>query len=267
MNKCSYPICIAHLALFGIMTFAFPGCRSLKSSTAAELPKNKVPFESLTSQSLIERLMDDQKCPYFSAQGQLEVDHEGTHFDAAISVKSVRDSACTISLKKLGIELSRVLISRDSFVLLDRTQQIYYSGSIEELMDTYHLPIDFYMLQDLLLSGYILIDDMNYELSNTDGYYVLKGLRESGSSELHCDPYTLRPMHFIIENNENRTLISALRYSAGSTCTIPSEWTIRSDIKSGHKLLKAHIEWSQVSTKALSELKFSIPKHYTRETR
>ena len=266
MNTCSHQKHIAGLVLLVITLWVFNSCRSSRGSGTPELTKNKVPFETLSVHSLRQQLLAQKECKYFSAQGQIEIDHEGTHFDAGLTLKTVRDSVCIITSKKLGIELSRVLITKDSFVMLDRTQQISYSGSVEELTFNYHLPIDFKVMQDLFVSGYTFIEGMTYELHNSADYYILKSARAHESSEIWCNPYTLRPIHFITENQDSRIQLTPQRYDTKTHCTVASEWTIESQMIHQNKSLKAHIEWREVSTKALSDLKFSIPKHYTRET-
>jgi len=62
------------------------------------------------------------------------------------------------SINKLGIEAFRLQITRDSVKILDKLKKIARLRSVSYLQEQVHLPLDFSILQDMLIGNPIYVD-------------------------------------------------------------------------------------------------------------
>jgi len=113
--------------------------------TLAQVAKNHIDFQTFSSR---------MKVHYEGGDGK---DYE---FNAFIHIK--KDSLIWLSINAgLGIEAFRVLITPDSVKILDKLKKIARLRSVSFLQEDIHLPVDFKILQDLLIGNPIYLDSSN----------------------------------------------------------------------------------------------------------
>jgi len=129
-------------------------CKVTKKAEAAPPPVR--PKGSLVNEvfdSVISRQFDFE---WLAAKAQVDyTDKTGETNSFDINIRMRRDSVIWISITPLlGIEAARVLINRDSLVLLDRVHKEWKVRSFEYLGDMLRTPVDFDMVQAVLLGNY-----------------------------------------------------------------------------------------------------------------
>jgi len=72
-----------------------------------------------------------------------------------INVRIRKDSVIWISASLIGIEGGRIYITRDSVQVLDKLHREYYAGDFAYLSKRLNVPVNFDMLQALLLGNYL----------------------------------------------------------------------------------------------------------------
>jgi hypothetical protein len=76
------------------------------------------------------------------------------------TIKIQKDSLIWISVNPgIGIELARIVLSRDSVKIIDKINSTYYIGDYEYFNRNYKIQIDFFLLQSILLNKYFQYDD------------------------------------------------------------------------------------------------------------
>lgn len=166
---------IAHMArplpLLLLLPLFLSFCRTVKPilPERAELPPR-------SAERLLERLLDASEPPqYYSAKVDMEylVDGEGRNFKAQL--RSVRDSALWVSVTPLlGIEVARMLLTRDSLHLLDKLGDRFFTGSTSEAGAHFGITPQLELLQQALMGAAIGLDaDEKFRSDREDGMYVL----------------------------------------------------------------------------------------------
>jgi Domain of unknown function (DUF4292) len=72
-----------------------------------------------------------------------------------INVRIRKDSVIWISASLIGIEGGRIYITRDSVQVLDKLHKEYYAGDFAYLSQRLNVPVNFEMVQALLLGNYL----------------------------------------------------------------------------------------------------------------
>ncbi|MBD2713925.1 DUF4292 domain-containing protein [Microvirga sp. STR05] len=92
---------------------------------------------------------------FLSAKGKAQFDYQGNQQAANINVRIRKDSVIWISASLIGLEGVRAYITRDSVQVLDKLHREYYAGDYAYLSKRLNVPVNFDMLQALLLGNYL----------------------------------------------------------------------------------------------------------------
>ncbi|MBK8485062.1 MAG: DUF4292 domain-containing protein [Saprospiraceae bacterium] len=139
-----------HLALLISLFIYSTGCRSSRPSANANKDTLLPTLPELPLDSLLTHIMAAQNIQLLSMKGEIEYENKNENLDAKISLYSMKDSFCLLILKKLGIEVSRILITKDSIQIIDRLNQEYITGIYNNLIAYYQVPFPFYAIHDIL---------------------------------------------------------------------------------------------------------------------
>lgn len=126
-------------------------CRAPK-----EIVKEKVKFEHFSTKELLEKLeINEFKFETLSAKANITfTDEKETSFKANLRIK--KDSAIWMSITPaLGIEMARVLITKDSVLFMDRIHNKYFVGDFAYLNKMFDVDMDYNMLEALLVGNSI----------------------------------------------------------------------------------------------------------------
>jgi hypothetical protein len=131
-------------------------CRVSKKAEAAPPPAK--PKASLASEVFDSVMSHQFEFEWLTAKAQVDyTDKTGETSSFDVNIRMRRDSVIWISITPLlGIEAARVLINRDSLVLLDRVHKEWKVRSFEFLTDMLRTEVDFDMMQAVLLGNYFM---------------------------------------------------------------------------------------------------------------
>ena len=166
------------IALAGLLAGVAAGCRSAKKiqkvmaipirkDTVLESHDSAQPVRDLKADSLqlIHATLDQLTRNHidfttFSAHTKVHYEgSDGKDYELNAFIRIQKDQMIWISVNAaLGIEAMRMLITPDSVKVLDRLKKIARLRSLSYLQDEVHLPVDFKILQDLLLGNPIFVD-------------------------------------------------------------------------------------------------------------
>ncbi|UOQ78643.1 DUF4292 domain-containing protein [Hymenobacter sp. 5516J-16] len=88
---------------------------------------------------------------FLAAKGKAQFDQQSGN----INVRIRKDSVIWISASLIGVEGGRIYITRDSVQVLDKLHREYYAGDFAYLSKRLNVPVNFDMLQALLLGNYL----------------------------------------------------------------------------------------------------------------
>ncbi len=123
----------------------------------------------MAKQTLIK--IGSNKIDFNTFQAKIKVQYEGAESSdqATANVRIKKDSLIWVMLTgPLGIEGMRMLISKDSVVLMNKLKKTVQYRTIDYLKESTEIPFDFATLQDLLIGNPIFLDSNVVSYKYTD---------------------------------------------------------------------------------------------------
>ena len=251
----------------GQKTVATPGTVNLPAEQAdslfAKVQQHEFQFEWLTAKASVE---------YTDANNQQ------TSF--TVNLRAANDSLLWLSVTPLlGIEVVRVLITRDSIYLLDRLHNTYIVRDYRFLEDMLKTPVRFDMLQAILTGNYfsgieggkiisVYEESPYYILSTLPKLKTLRATEEKDPNHPQVQDYWIDTSSRMVktrieDDNLKRTLtIDYPEYTAHGDTFFPK--IIRLNIEAS-KPSRITIEYNKYNTDGPLSFPFSVPEKYSRE--
>ncbi|HEX2682967.1 MAG TPA: DUF4292 domain-containing protein, partial [Ferruginibacter sp.] len=162
---------VSTLSILGILILSVTSCRTVKQINKAIAPKDSTAVV-LIDQSKVDSIMMIRKTienlnknyiDFKTFNAKIKVDYQdnnGKQPDVTAIVRVIKDSAIWISLTAsfLNIEIYRVLITKDSVVLINKQDKEVQFRSIDYLQEVTQIPFDYKTLQDLLIGNPVFVD-------------------------------------------------------------------------------------------------------------
>ena len=184
----------------------------------------------------------------------------------SVTVKMRKDSVIWLSVKKLGFEVARALITPDSIIIIDRLAREYYLEDIGYIQKSYNIPASMNTLQSILLGNPVFFDPQGLSLEKKELSWHLFGKDENMERHFYLEATNLflQMMQFddiredqklnyelsdyrTLDDNQNFSYIRKLAVES------PDTGPVTIDIK----ITKAELNVPQ-------NIKFTIPERYTR---
>jgi hypothetical protein len=150
---------------------------------------------------------------WFSAKAKFEITqgNDKTEFTASFRIRN--DSAIWVSISPaLGLEVARVLITRDSIRVIDRLNKEYYSKDYSFFKTYTSLPVDLITLQNLIEGNPLFVDGKQFEVTRTDSSYLLKWEEQMTSNSLTLDNRYRNLLQNIMDGPAKSVSVTAEQY-------------------------------------------------------
>lgn len=259
MNK--YPLQFVALLALAWLLLLSSGCGTARNlSNTTETPENRANF-------LHEQVLKNQlDARWLDARATISVENDGKTISLAASIKMCRDSVIWLNVKKMGFELARALVTRDSVYVIDRINNSYSVAPLSMLEETLQLPAELSLLESLLLGNpfFFVTDNLQYA-SETDSY-ALFAENEQTSNRLWFDPqkHKLQRMLLLDKTAGRQLEMSLLNYnqlSAGQNFSHLRRFQVGEQQLGSATML---IEFTKVSLDEPTSINFEIPERYER---
>lgn len=236
------------------------GCSAARK--AAGPLKGEATPEYLLSQLSLNRLQPE----WFEGKARIDYNDGSQSVSAAATIQMKRDSLVLMSVRKLGLELARVLVTPDSVYVLDRINNEYMVEPLDFLAQSYSLPAGLPQLQDFILGNVILLDATGFKAVPAEQAFRLSGNSKGIESEYWvANPgFTLQKMAFNDTRNEQK--ISVLLEDFKQLADNRNFSYLRHVELDGRYSGKAQVglKFSSVELDIPKDIRFEIPKRYTR---
>ncbi len=249
------------LLFLGIL-FSLSACGASKKLGKADL-KNP------TSEALL-KVMAARKMEvdWLEAKARMDFSDERQSVKFNATIRMQKDKLVWIAIKKLGLEVGRVLIRPDSAFVIDRLNGEYYAEPLTWVERTYNIPADFKTIQELLLGNPVFFQTAGYQLASETDYFQLSGQGGGLSSRMKIQKadLTLREMYFEDAPNQRhiRCALDSYEVLAGDR---KFSYLRQLELKSpATGRMAVGIQFSDVEINVPKEIKFEIPNKYTRQT-
>lgn len=119
----------------------------------------------------------------------LDTPDEGVSGKSYIRMK--KDSIIWASVKKIGIEAVRTLITKDTYIAANRLDKTYQKGSTEDVFAKMGLSLGFKDMQQAIFGNIILPDSNTISLEKEGVYYVVKSTEQDLQLKYWVNSYDL----------------------------------------------------------------------------
>jgi Domain of unknown function (DUF4292) len=251
-------------------------CKTVKQINKAIAPKDTsavviIDQSKADSILMIKRTMDNLKHNYidfktFSAKIKVDYqDNKGKQPDVTAIVRIIKDSAIWISLTAsiLNIEIYRVLIKRDSVILLNKQDKEVQYRSLDYLQEVTQIPFDYKTLENLLIGNPVFIDSniVYYKKTDNQILFSMVGNYFKNLLTLSSENYFLT--HSKLDDVDiTRSRTADLTYADYENKTGYNFSTYREITVSEKNKLDIRLNYKQYEFNKELSVSFNIPKNY-----
>jgi hypothetical protein len=220
---------------------------------------------------MIKRTMENLKHNYidfktFSAKIKVDYqDNKGKQPDVTAIIRIIKDSAIWISLTAsiLNIEIYRVLIKRDSVILLNKQDKEVQYRSLDYLQEVTQIPFDYKTLENLLIGNPVFIDSniVYYKKTDNQILFSMVGNYFKNLLTLSSDNYFLT--HSKLDDVDiTRSRTADLTYADYENKTGYNFSTYREITVSEKNKLDIRLNYKQYEFNKELSVSFNVPKNY-----
>lgn len=266
-------------AAFLVLVLTLLSCKTVKKINKAIAPKDTVSAiitveTNMDSLLRIQRTITNLNRNYisfktFNAKIKVEYqDSKGKQPDVTAIVRIIKDSAIWVSLTAsfLNIELYRVLVTKDSVILLNKQEREVQFRSLDYLQEVTQIPFDYKTLEDMLVGNPVFTDSNIVYYKETESQVLFSMVGQYFKNLISLSPDTYRLMHSKLDDvdiNRNRT--ADLTYGDYENKTGFQFSTYREITVSEKNKLDIQLNFKQYEFNKELSVSFNIPKNYTRK--
>src|SRR5687768_971385 len=126
-----------------------------KCTTTRQATDNPVILSGISDADEMLQLVQATNLPYewYSSTGTGTLDWDDQRISAKVNVRIRKDSVIWVQISKLGIEVGRILVTRDSAFFINRFEQKYGRYGIAQFFKKFNMPADFSMFTKVFTGG------------------------------------------------------------------------------------------------------------------
>ena len=268
---------ISSACILSVLIFSVFSCKTVRQINKAIAPKDStaviiIDQSKVDSLLMIKKTIENLNRNYinfktFSAKIKVDYqDNKGKQPDVTAIVRIIKDSAIWISLTAsfLNIEIYRVLITKDSVVLLNKQEKEVQYRSIDYLQEVTEIPFDYKTLQDLLIGNPVFLDNniVYYKKTENQILFSMVGKYFKHLLTLSSDNYYLT--HSKLDDVDmSRSRTADLTYGSYENKTGFNFSAYREITVSEKNRLDIKLNFKQYEFNKELSVSFNIPKNYT----
>ncbi|MCK4662675.1 MAG: DUF4292 domain-containing protein [Bacteroidales bacterium] len=195
------------------------------------------------------------------------------------NIRIKNDSIIWISVKPLlGIEMFRIVITKDSLKYINRIEKNYYCSNTDLIKKKYFENYKYEYLQDILTNSIINFYGKktknylkkNYKLEINKNNYCIKNVKNKIDdnsfllSELHVKPdtYKINEIRFKSENSEQELIVKYKDFDKLDEFIYPKNVDI--EVIDDKNIFNLKINYDKINLNRSLKFPFSISKKYTK---
>ncbi len=277
---------LAAALLIFFSDFSFVGCKSKKNIVKTEdvvindTLTGRCHLAFKTAKALTKHIKEnafDYTWIYAKANAEVKIDSEDYSLD--IKVRGKKDSALLISIQYiLGIEIAKVLITRDSVRMVIYPKKQFFKGDFNYINELLNADLDFDVIQAVLFGNYAEFDDDETKLKpvtdrqnchylvSTERKRRLRKISQGSELKKSLQTMTLNPDNFKILKNEFIDVSTNQRFLA-----VYENFTMKDSVYAPHhvnidiaaqKKVNLKIDYVRIEKNQPQKLSLNIPPKY-----
>ena len=215
------------------------------------------------------RRIDSNRIDFRTFSAKVNVDYsggDGKKYDVNANIRMYRDSAIWIAVNALlGIDAMRLYVTRDSVKLLDKLNKTYTARSVDYLQEVTSLPLNLYILQDLIMGNPVFLDSNIVSYTVTNSRVSMLSLGRFFKNLLTLNEPDKAVLHIKLDDvDPTRSRTAELTYSDYETKRGVPFSTRRRIVVAERNRLDIKLEFKQYEFNQEVSFPFSIPKNFER---
>lgn len=151
----------SRLLLFLVLIVFFSSCKKDLSTTKSK-KKEAVNIEEIDFD-------------YFTTKTKVKYSEGDKQVNGTANIRIKKDSLIWISISpSIGIEASRISITKDTAIVINRMEKEYYIFTYEEISRYFNFKIDYEMIQSILLGNLVRPLKDNSKVAKEGEYFLVK---------------------------------------------------------------------------------------------
>lgn len=234
--------------------FLFSACTTLKNTSSSALPYKSNTFLVKKSQQ------NNLNYQWFSAKMSGNVIVNDKSFPLNANIRIQKDSVIWISATALlGIEAVRLLITPDSFQMVNRLNSTYISSDISTLSKRFGINFSFYELQNKLL-GDLDLQQLKWKVASDSTNYILANTTNHTQTEVRLNPSFFGVQWSQEQLPKNSMLLNYSNFTSFEQGFLAQKVSL--DIMQEDKKMELNYSYSKIVLDQKKKVKFTIPKGY-----
>ncbi len=239
----------------------------LLSSCSPKGSKLLTKEETINEEWLFRRLVQNQlQADWLSGNTRISFNDGNQSLSFSGTIHAKKDSMIWMNVRKIGFEIARVLITRDSVYVIDRFNNQYAIEPLSYVTQMLQLPADLSMIQAILWGNPVFFGKGPYQWEMDADLYRLSNENAQVKTNywMQPDPFRLSKMSFddpaaarkiFIEQDDFQPLNDSEYFSYFRRLNLSSRET-------GEIALE--LQFSNVEYNVPKDIKFEIPDRYTK---
>ncbi len=205
---------------------------------------------------------------WLDGRAKIDFSDENTSLGATATIRIKKDSVIWVAVRKLGFEVARALVTKDSVYILDRLNNEYDVKGLDYLQREYNLPANFESVQAILLGNPIFFTTSGLQSETAAASYHLFGKSTHMDTHYWLDQKSLQLQQMQFKDlNENREVNVTLEDYQPISNNQKFSYLRKLELNSRQTgNVKVDIQFSQLEINSPKDVRFEIPNKYTRSS-
>jgi hypothetical protein len=251
---------LVRYSFLALLLITFAACKSKKDL-------RPVKEKDLSAAKLLDHLIRHQlNADWLAAKAKISYDGDDVGGSATANIVIRKDSLIWVSVRKLGFEVARAQISKDSMYLLNRLTNEYSIQDLSYLSTSYNLPANLKTMQAIFLGNPVFLNTKELELGpETDQHHLISTSGEL-ENQFWLDKTNLQLVKARYGDERNQRTVDLVLEDYRPVAAEQNFSYLRQIMVDSRELGKAAIEidFSDVEINTPQEIRFSVPSRYTR---
>jgi len=247
------------LLTLSILVIGLGACRSKKTVVAPPVVIQNDTAAIQTAESMLSSTLNNWT--YFSSKVELEFIQNGNSTKASAHIRMYKDSLIWVSAGMFGVEGYRILINKDSMVILNKLGRSYQVMSNQKLAGLSDAPLSVTQIQNLLLGKPVFSLKFYQLMFGKDSALSIKYPQEKfTTSHYYKKAFMTVDSTTINDKSKSSFLASYRNYSVVDGINFP----VNNDINAnnGSNALQLKLEHSDIDFTTQVTFPFTIPASY-----
>ncbi len=234
--------------------------------TASKSVSQSAAVDSISLKRNIVNKLTSQRINFNTFSAKVKMDYDGSEGNgqATVYLRMKRDSVIWLSLTgALGIEGFRVMITPDSVKIMNKQEKVIQYRRISYLQELTRVPVDFSVLQDILIGNPVYLDSNIISYQESGDYLLMLMAGSVFKNLLTADKKDLRILHSKLDDvNPLKNRTADITYDGYEKVNDFYFATLRKISVAEKAKLDVDLEFKQYDFDKTETFPFNISKNY-----